>query len=204
MRGPHVIYVSCSCRPLFFPLFHPCSSRAAAAPSLADPAPPPFTQPLAHDLARARLHTAPPPPRVFHTARSRRRAQPAPPLRSRACAATRRLSAAATVCLHAVVRVRAAVPAPHAAHAAAPFAAAAAAAPSRSVLAGCSTFCPSHFLRCFRAAFAFPHTRATASRDGSREEEGEGSCCGEARPQADSRREREAERAEMVAKAAEE
>jgi len=28
-------------------------------------------------------------------------------------------------------------------------------------LAGCSTFCPSHFLRCFRAALAFQHSRAT-------------------------------------------
>jgi hypothetical protein len=41
-------------------------------------------------------------------------------------------------------------------------------------------------------------------RDGSREEKGKGSCGQEARPQADSRREREAERAEMVAKATDE
>ena len=34
------------------------------------------------------------------------------------------------------------------------------------------------------------HSLATASRDGSRKEEGEGGCCREARPQADSRRER--------------
>jgi len=41
-------------------------------------------------------------------------------------------------------------------------------------------------------------------RDGSREEEGKGGCGREARPQADSCREREAKRAEMVAKATEE
>ena len=62
--------------------------------------------------------------RRHHLRRSAPALAPAPP--------TRRPCAAATVCLHAAVRVRAAVPAPHTAHAAARFTAAAAAAPSRS------------------------------------------------------------------------
>ena len=175
-----------------FPLFHPrpsvsnrrralTRSHAAARLQAAVAAPPAAAAPRTLHAPCA-IHAAnakPPPPHLAPPQADRRpcaRVSPrrhhrrhAPPCDSTPLRATRarpRRSAAYAAHLHSPAQ------------------------PSHPVLTGCSSFCLSRSSHCFRAAFAFPHTRATASRDGSREEEGEGGRGREARPQANPHRER--------------
>ena len=205
--GVHLSYMYLARTAAFtFPLFHP-------RPSVSN-----CRRALTRSRATARLQAAvaapPQPPRPVHSTRHapstlptpsrRRHVLPPPQADRRPCARAaphRHLRRHAPPCDSMPLRAIRARPrrsAAYATHMHSP------AQPSHPMLAGCSSFCLSRSSHCFRAAFVFPHTHATASRDGSREEEGEGSRGREARPQADSHREREAERAEMVAKAAKE
>ena len=127
IHGVHLSYISLvPAPPASLPLFHPRSPftpppdsiRTAAArldsrrrrrSMPPHPRSPTLTPPLACTPQARVAAAAHPPQRILR--RSAHAPAPAPP--------TRRPCAAATVCLHAAVRVRAAVPAPHPFHAAA-------------------------------------------------------------------------------------
>jgi len=135
---------------------------------------PPFFHPIPPDSSRRRAPTQPPLP--FHAARRtachprathaacalsarapRTQSAPVPPAAPsarRPCAATtKRLRTATTATPrhhHAQNRRSRTTHRPRSS--------ASRRSRSRSVLAGCSTYCPCHFLHCFRAAFAFPHS----------------------------------------------
>ena len=119
--------------------------------------PPPFhaTAPsLTHTYAAARLHAASP---------SRRRrastsAHPAP-LRSRTRA--RAANTPHVRCRHRVPPCRRQGQSRHPCTTRRPRSSTLRRSRSAFSLAGCSPFCSSHFLRCFRAALAFQHSRAT-------------------------------------------
>ena len=173
--GPPVIYESCSSRRLSSFSVSPASlhleppPRPNSIPRRRSPARPP--SPLRHSPRAA----------VRHPRHQRQAAAAA------SCHHRKPIAARAPAPLHAVTTAATRRSAAYATHLHSP------AQPSHPVLTGCSSFCLSRSSHCFRAAFVFPHTHATARRDGSREEEGEGGRGREARSQADSCRERDRE-----------
>jgi len=188
-RGAHLSYISCPrALSLVFTRFY-CLLAAAAvshprSPTRRRPEPPPPH--LAPPCAAAQRRPAATATHSLRHHRSRSaRVHPAPP----ACATTRTCCSpppplATPLCRH---EISAAAPAPRAAHAAVlpPQSLSA-----RRVLDELPEPLVALFSRHVRVPGLLHHNLATASRDGSREEEGEGGCCREARPQADSRRER--------------
>ena len=154
-RGAHLSYLSCPRPPVSLSLVFPDSSHALAA-----------TAPSAPPTPCRR--TTPPPPLCAGTTLCRhpRLASPAYSLAT-ARARPRRsdhapLAAACTTPRH---RPRATPPLAHClhadAHASPPLALPVLHSRIHTAHANCSTNCPSRFLLCFRAAFAFPHSRAT-------------------------------------------
>ena len=173
IRGVHLSYISLARRrfllPLCFARLKPPPLALVLAPPLAS-APPP--------LAAARLHVEPPPPRP--------RARPAPPVRAcaAACAHRRRrlLFSPAPPAQASIAKAPpCSTPQPHDA----------AAAPRRSRTRSIFSAGARQVLDDLPGLLLSRRVRVphTVSRDGSREEEGEGSCGREARSQADSCRE---------------
>ena len=121
--------------------------------------PPPFhaTAPsLTHTYAAARLHAASP-------SRRRRESTSAHPVPLRSRTRARAANTPPVRCRHRVPPRRCQGQSRRPCTTRRPRSSTLHRSRSRSAfsLAGCSTFCPSHFLRCFRAALAFQHSRAT-------------------------------------------
>jgi hypothetical protein len=155
-RGAHLSYISLARgRRFHFLSFFPTPHTRS---------PPPLLQrrPL-HAAALRRHRRSVPAPRSVTTRVSRRpRIASPPPTCDHAAPTTCALAAASAIPRH---RPRATLQLAHClhadAHASSPLALPVLHSRIHTVHANCSKICPSRFLHCFHAAFAFPHSHAT-------------------------------------------